>query len=1703
MSLVSGLDYRSKVISELILSLFKFEEKVAEFVSHPDETEIVSLLERQIKSASVTLQMIELRGAVLLSQELEKLLHSIKLNTVRDKSDAATVLVQASEKFLEYLQYIRNGSADIPLALLPVLNDMRAVQNARLLSEAILLLPDFATTSRSKPGSLPKEIEKCFKDEVKYVRAPLMRALLNWYHGKDCESSLNEIYTLFDGLYRVSSGADLSRLWRVVLAIIESLTDDGLQANAAIKSMFAQLERFLHGLMELKLQAIYQSIPLELFKNLLYYIALSSSTSKKVLQIKSSYQLQEILPSKLSRDKALHALDGPGIDMLQTVGNATREELALIKDSIEVFVHADKPDMDEMERLPGRMATLTSTLEMLGMYTAAAQNNTVIEQLKMLDSEDDINHSQLLSIASNMLRIDVAVDEFVHSREQLGVYQELASEPLGEHNLSSQQYDELLASLLTESLRALERVKDLYLPDINTNIDRERFKKISHILEESASVLQILPMPELALLFNGLGGYTTQLSNSAEHKLSQESHQYFADVVSCLEVYIDLQIQRQSSVVDLLGHSADALELLINSSDESQGRVSAKKTQPDDSENLAEPEMIEIFTEEAIQQFNQMSIYMNNLRADKNDFKALEMIRRSYHTLKGSGRVVGAKEISEFSWANEYLLNKVLMRNAHLSNAIFEHLEESLVALPQLVDQIDGATEQVDGIQLLVQRATELANSEESIEKESVLTQPTLADIEGSDTEDTEIDITDMTQTLDITGVVESADTLQLPPMDQVDTIEIEAPVKGKHTDVEQSSADLVEKDSQVLQPGDTVVTGMDPALLEIFTKECALHISNLKSIFNQALEGEASTEASEEMVRAFHTLTGSAQTAHASSIAAFLAPIESAIKRKQRARSRFSRGETFFLSETVNALEQKLQALADGVDEPRSVQDIQVRLAGFIDRINAETEGVAEPPGFGELQSVFIEEAQDIVEQLQRLVSKWKKNTRDLECVREMQSGLHTLKGSARVASYSGIADLAHAIEDALQRWSVAPSNPNIDALDALSDAMDALSINVEQAQAGEEPGYFDWLISELGNASTEFSVSVEEDINTLPTSATSVAEESNKVTGSLEEENIQTVSHDRVRLDTSTIDRLSNLNSESSVYLSQASQHHSRLTESLTELDQTVKRLRSQLRELDLESELFVAVDKGVTAESSFDPLELDRYSNLQTLSRAILESFSDLDDIRYSFGVDLRNADMELVEQRRISNTTQDILTQIRMVRFKSIEARLQSTFEQTSKSVGKRAMLQIEGTEFAVDQSVLKPITASLEHLLRNSVAHGIEFPAARKAQNKPEQGLVELRFWVVEGDVFVSLTDDGAGIDTNAVRELAVEQGQLSAESSLSNQLLLKLLSESGFSTDATVDQISGRGVGLDAVQRELKKIGGILTLQTEAKVGSSFVIKVPQPSFLNQLLIIGVAGRQMALSANVVQGVTRMPISKLKEQEGGQENIVEYQGNAYRVIWLNELMHLPRDESNHSISLIFIDHGKENLAIVADSISSHVEVIVKPVGRQLSLTERYSGAAVQSDGAVIPILDLATWSAASLERYPIDSIVQSITPDWRAKILVIDDSITMRKYAQKALLQDSYIAEFARDGVDAMRTIKNNKPDLIITDLEMPRMDGFELIDMLKDDNELSDIPVIVITSRTGEKHLEYLQAKGINNCLAKPYQEKQLLTLIKQLLAS
>jgi chemosensory pili system protein ChpA (sensor histidine kinase/response regulator) len=559
----------------------------------------------------------------------------------------------------------------------------------------------------------------------------------------------------------------------------------------------------------------------------------------------------------------------------------------------------------------------------------------------------------------------------------------------------------------------------------------------------------------------------------------------------------------------------------------------------------------------------------------------------------------------------------------------------------------------------------------------------------------------------------------------------------------------------------------------------------------------------------------------------------------------------------------------------------------------------------------------------------------------------------------------------------------------------------------------------------------------------------------------------------------------------------------------------LRRQVIHLATQSEARIQSrqDQGTkTHQQEFDPLELDRFTELQQVSRSLMEIADDLGNVSNTLGEHANEITALLDQQGKVNKEIQQGLMRTGMVRFGSVIPRLRRVVRQASQDLGKRAELLVGGEEAEVDRTVLESMLAPLEHMLRNSLAHGIEAPEQRRAAGKSEIGTIMLSLRREGAELVLELSDDGAGLNFAAIRTKGEEKGLLLPEQPATSEELIALLLRPGFSTATAVTQVSGRGVGMDVVNEAIRAMRGALFIQTDAGQGTRFIIRLPFSLAVTQALLVQAGESVFAIPLLSIEVVTRLKESEFQAYLAGEPVQHPYSDRHYPVHNLGILVSsehvLPFEEvKDRRPPTLLFRSAEASAALQVEAVMRNQEIIVKPMSPQFNGVPGISGATVLGDGRVVVVLELAalvrnigSQRQKQMESRALRAARQDTRPE-KLNIMVIDDSITMRKVTARILERHNIHAITAKDGLDAVAMLQTQVPDLAILDIEMPRMDGFEVAAHIRNQTHLRHLPIIMVTSRSGEKHRERAMSLGVNDYLTKPYQEDQLMESIRNIL--
>ncbi|MCR6663093.1 MAG: Hpt domain-containing protein [Luteimonas sp.] len=798
---------------------------------------------------------------------------------------------------------------------------------------------------------------------------------------------------------------------------------------------------------------------------------------------------------------------------------------------------------------------------------------------------------------------------------------------------------------------------------------------------------------------------------------------------------------------------------------------------------------------------------------------------------------------------------------------------------------------------------------------------------------------------------------------------------------------------------------------------------------------------------------------------------------------------------------------------EAEAVEDegaADVAVATLLANVAASAEDPDEPLELGgvdeELLDIFVEESSDLLDHSDGLVAQLRESLTEREPLVGLQRDLHTIKGGARMAGMMPIGELGHAMETLLEAVVEQRCELDRNGVRLLERGIDRLHGMVTRVGARQAIGMPDALIEDFNAlAAGRAPVDVDTSTGRVPAPKVELAPLSRPIDqgGIADDDDVSVrAPQEQVRIRADLLDRLVNYAGEVAIYRARLEQQLGAFRAAMNEMEQTNARLRDQLRRLDIETEAQIIARyqrEQDTRDTTFDPLELDRFSNLQQLSRALGESAADMASLQGTLDDLTRQYETLLLQQSRVSSDLQEGLMRTRMVPFDALVPRLRRVVRQAASETGKQVQLKLDGAQGELDRNVLERMTAPLEHMLRNAVAHGIESPDKRRKSKKSEEGTIQIAVRREGSEVVLEVGDDGSGLDRGAIRKRAEERGLIRPEAVLADGDLDALIFEPGFSTATEVSRLAGRGVGMDVVASEVRQLGGSLDIRTQRDKGTHFTLRLPQTLAVTQAVFLRIGETTFAVPIASVRGVGRVS----REDFDTAGATYDYGGEQYSLHDLGGLVgQLPaKAEGQLQMPVLLVRSGDLRAAVAVDEIIGNREIVVKPVGPQVASIPGIFGATIMGDGSVVVILDVAPLvrrqAVMPRDVAPAPAQEQRRVP----LVMVVDDSVTMRKVTGRVLERHNFEVITAKDGVDALERLEERVPDLMLLDIEMPRMDGYELATQMKGDPRLRDVLIMMITSRTGEKHRQRAFDIGVERYLGKPYQENELIRNVYELL--
>lgn len=1712
LSVKSGLDSSLANISRELESFFSTSDKQA-----------LQNAQEELHRIGGVLRMLSLTGLTVFCAELEKLLHELE-----QAHEVGSLQREAIRRALfgltHYLDALADGASNATLRLFNEYQELLQARGQEMAFDMDLFFPSLRAELPEALLQPPQESDSPAR--IKAARRQYQRSLLKWLRQDGKTEALREMMGAVRTVVTCVPQNQNRAYWWVAFGLLDCMLHDGIPPEVNFRKSLSRID--------IKMKSLTEGNPFDeeaSISETLYYIARSHTVSDTVEQIKKVYELDSYLPEDQPN---------PPSETAALLDNM-RAQLSTAEESWEHCI-AEEPEAckrfaDDLEKLHNLSEQLDrNTLQYLSkqIHSAAlqienpetAQNVSMDMAMAMLLLSSGIGHYQHLGSGfqeqSRILssRLQAAIMRMPEDENKLANLVALYCE---------MEQHEVMMPLANEMQNNLLHIEQNLNAFFNNAAKRAELSQVGRLLNQVQGGLHILSLDSAVQLMSMLRQVTERYVKGGTPSATEM--RTVAAAISTLGEYVHGLVLGQkpdsSAINKVLQEITDMRavaghEVLPVQEEEVSPAVVTIRTGSEDQE------LLEVFLEEAREVMETLRNNLEISRLHSDSREPLVTMRRGFHTLKGSGRMVGLTELGEVAWAVERAMNKWLQENKPASPELLDMIGDAEVLFQHWVDMLrSGSTSATIDTSYLLTVADCLENGKEIPQPEVKRHAP--------------------------------------EPEPKVKTTE-EKTIKAVPTEIvaEEKAADSVDIGS----------VSLSLVLFDIATEEAATHVRALYDQLAALHESETHT-VSYDFMRAAHTLAGVNRTMGFVQIAELAYALEMFLEERIDKPQMLSKKQMSLVDQVVQRLDEMCAMVREHRQEPQAQPELIAQLqaskastpggnippkAGAAsieapaydldaiptldfeipveaekkipelapaDKFNlnfslpaADSPELSEAPGLELLETtiistaadaaepkpqpvergrvvhdevddqllpIFLEEAQELYPQIGGTLRAWQEKPEDAQLGRNLQRSLHTLKGSARMAGAMRLGELTHRVEDRVEQ-ALKSGEPNAELWNELDGYLDRIGTAIDHLQDPQTAA--ESVAQPVKEAPTKDKLEITQSI---PKQMLEVGAE-------------RAIQAALLRVRSDTVDRLVNEAGEVSVARSRAELELRELKKSLLELTESANRLRKQLREIEIHAEGQMEARTTVSGESAekFDPLEFDRFTRFQEVTRFMNESVHDVQTVQQTLLKNLAETEAALAAQSQLNRDLQQGLMAIRMVPFASISERLYRIVRQTCKELGKRANLELSGTEVELDRSVLEKMTAPFEHLLRNAVAHGLETPEQRQLAGKEPIGEISLVLRHESNEVVFEFSDDGAGLDIARVRKKAIEHGVLQEGEEISDELAMQLIFTPGLSTAQEVTEISGRGVGLDVVRSEITALGGRVDVNSEPGHGVSFTIHLPLTLAVTKTLLVRAGHHTYALPSTMIENVQQLKPAALKAAY--QQKYIDWHGARYP---LHNLPHLLGDDeaevgSKPYNAILQLRAGDSRIAVHVDELLGNHEVVVKNIGPQLARLPGIAGATVSSNGSVILIINPIALSQRIVTARKIDKPAAVVEKVQHVPIvMVVDDSLTVRKITSRLLARSGYQVVTAKDGVDALEQLAEALPDVMLLDVEMPRMDGFELTKRLRKDDRTKALPIIMITSRTADKHRLYALELGVNDYMGKPYHDDELLKSIASFLAT
>ncbi|MFC5480178.1 Hpt domain-containing protein [Massilia suwonensis] len=1723
----------SWVIGEIRGALERASTALQDAATRSSEAQPTLLLHAKthLHQAHGALQMVDVAGVGLLTGAAERALERFKERTLDCTPETVKAVRDAFNAIGEYLDELVAGSAPQPLRLFPYYRALQELLGAERIHPSDLL--DVDTSAAQVVNDVVPDYAAC--------RAQFEKALLPYLKSADAAAQRTHAGALAAAIAPL---AGTGTAWRALHTVAALVADGSLAGDLYVKQLFGQINLQLRRLAQGQ-----AGLPDTMLRDALFFIAVAPAANGEAAALRKAFRLDGAVPADYT-ERRYGKVDPAAL-------KEAKEALARSKsDWDQLAVH---PDDTREADFNDALATLAGASDKLGA-PALAQLLRELGQAANASIASGRNDQFGLEMATAMLFVEHGLDQVRQLPEDFGQHAEVVGQrllalaagqtppqaPDWQNELAQQiqqgQTVAVLAGEIKSGLRQVEKLLDEYYDEPQHK--RGALDAAAPVLHQIQGALSILDQEAAARTAHHVREAVAELAAGDGDVQAQAGALHnIARNIGALGFFTDMLAQNSDSAKGRFVFDEEAgllRELSFEQAGAAQENVPAPEavdvTEAPTAEEDAgiDAELLEIFVIEAGEVLDTIAATLPELRRDPQAQDALTIVRRAFHTLKGSARMVSLEDFALGAAALERVLNVWLADGRAATPDLLDLAEHAHAELTPWVAELAANGASARGSAGLIAAAERVQNGgsfavetpqapqapapePEREPASNVFALPTATRPAPSADENLHrVGTLEIPLALYNIYVAETDELLRLLERDVGEwrheagrPVSAEA-LKAVHTlagtsgtvgflalrDLAQALETMLEMlaaPGLVLNPAqhdvlDAVLARVRQMLQAFGRDELAPEQPDMLAALDALREELAQQQAAAAYGDAAPDLARQLDDLFAQAYDSLLAepPAAPETVQSEPAASTEPAADPFdfdmdALFDAPQAQEEapvpQQEPVAQAEPEPEPEPELQPEPEPEPEAIERPVALAAdalapEPVLHDELDPdllpVFLEEAADLLPQIGNGLRQWQHNPQDPAPAQGLLRTLHTVKGSARMAGAMRIGQHTHELETQVENMVHAGTTAPAAFDELMANYDTALALFEQLVQPAQAP--------EADAATQDAAAPAVEALAPSETRTPLV----------------------RVRAD--ILDRLVTQAGEVSITRSKLENQMGVLKGALAEFSDNLGRLRRQLREVEMQAESQIASRMSIAGEREFDPLEFDRFTRLQELTRMMAESVNDVASFHESLSRTVDGAGEELAAQSRMTRDLQRDLMRVRMVPFASLSERLFRVARQTAKETDKRVNLDIRGGAVEIDRSVLEQMAAPFEHLLRNAIVHGIEARSERAAGGKPDTGELLVQVSQEGNEVVLQFSDDGAGLDLARIREKAVTLGLVAPDAELGDEQAAELIFAPGFSTADTLTELAGRGVGMDVVRSEAQALGGRVTIDTRAGQGTRFTIRLPLTLAVTQVVLVASAARTYALPSTLVEQVlqVREPDLAAAFEAGTLEANGELLPFHYLPALLGEGERF--EPGLRSRPVLVLQGAGERIALQVDEVLGNREVVIKNLGPQLARVPGIAGATVLGTGDIVLILNpLALGrNAGSLNTAP---AVAQPAPVHRPTVMVVDDSLTVRRVTQRLLEREGYRVALAKDGVDALAQLPQVHPDLMLVDIEMPRMDGFDLVRHVRGDAATANLPVIMITSRTADKHRNYALGLGVNAYFGKPFQEPVLLGAIAGLL--